>query len=361
MAERAHNFNAGPAALPLDVLEIAQSELLDFRNSGMSVIEMSHRGKEFDDVNNETNAKIRELMGISDDYEVLFMQGGASMQFCLIPMNFIRDGKSADFINTGAWAGKAIKEAKVQKNANVLWDDKEENYIRCPKACEINVNSDAEYLHICQNETIGGIKYAELPQCGNVPLIADMSSCIMSEVIDVNKYAMIYAGAQKNIGPSGMALCIIRKDLLERVPENICNFFKYTTHAKNASMYNTPNTWAIYMIGLVCDHLKKLGGISAMEKINREKAKIIYDIIDSSDFWKSPVAKENRSIMNIVWRLPDEELEKKFVAEAKANNMIGLKGHRSVGGLRASIYNAVPKASVEALAGFMKEFEKNNG
>lgn len=361
MGERAHNFNAGPAALPLDVLKIAQSELLDFKGSGMSVIEMSHRGKEFDDVNNETNAKIRELMGISDDYEVLFMPGGASMQFCLIPMNFIRDGKSADFINTGAWATKAIKEAKVYKNVNVIWDDKEENYIRCPKDCELNINPDAEYLHICENETIGGIKYPKLPDCGNVPLIADMSSCIMSEVIDVNKYAMIYAGAQKNIGPSGMALCIIRKDLLERVPENINNFFKYTTHAKNASMFNTPNTWAIYMVGLVCDHLKAMGGIAAMEKANKEKAKIIYDIIDSSDFWKSPVEKECRSIMNIVWRLPNEDLEKKFVAEAKANRMIGLKGHRSVGGLRASIYNAVPKESVVALAEFMKEFEKANG
>ena len=361
MAFRAHNFNAGPAALPLEVLEKAQSELTNFADSGMSVIEMSHRGKEFDDVNNQTNAKVRELMGISDDYEVLFMPGGASMQFCLIPMNFIREGKSADFINTGAWATKAIKEASVYKNVNVLWDNKDENYIKCPKASEIKVNPDAEYLHICQNETIGGIKYAELPECGDVPLIADMSSCIMSEVIDVNKYAMIYAGAQKNIGPSGLALCIIRKDLLERDPGNINNFFKYTTHAKNASMFNTPNTWAIYILGLVCDHLKNNGGIAAMEKVNKEKAKMVYDVIDSSDFWRSPVAVENRSIMNIVWRLPNEELEKKFVAESKANNMIGLKGHRSVGGLRASIYNAVPKASVEALCQFMKEFEKNNG
>ncbi|MBQ7257889.1 MAG: 3-phosphoserine/phosphohydroxythreonine transaminase [Abditibacteriota bacterium] len=361
MAFRAHNFNAGPAALPLPVLEIAQKELCDFKGSGMSVIEMSHRGKEFDDVNNETNAKVRDLMGISDDYEVLFMPGGASMQFCLIPMNFIREGKSADFINTGSWATKAIKEAKVQKDINVIWDDKEENYIRCPKASEIKVNPDAEYVHICENETIGGIKYFELPECGDVPIIADMSSCIMSEVMDVNKYGMIYAGAQKNIGPSGLALCIIRKDLLERVPENICNFFKYTTHAKNASMYNTPNTWAIYILGLVCDYLKSLGGVPAMEKINREKAKILYDVIDSSDFWRCPVDKASRSIMNVVWRLPSEDLEKKFVAEAKAHNMIGLKGHRSVGGLRASIYNAVPKASVEFLAEFMKEFEKVNG
>lgn len=361
MAFRAHNFNAGPAALPLEVLEKAQSELTDFANSGMSVIEMSHRGKEFDDVNNATNAKVRELMGISDDYEVLFMPGGASMQFCLIPMNFIRDGKSADFINTGSWATKAIKEASVYKNVNVLWDDKDENYIRCPKASEIKVNPDAEYLHICQNETIGGIKYFELPECGNVPLIADMSSCIMSEVIDVNKYAMIYAGAQKNLGPSGLALCIIRKDLLERVPDNINNFFKYTTHAKNASMFNTPNTWAIYVLGLVCDHLKAMGGVAAMEKANKEKAAMVYEVIDSSDFWRCPVDKASRSIMNIVWRLPNEDLEKKFVAESKAAHMIGLKGHRSVGGLRASIYNAVPKASVEALVAFMKEFERVNG
>lgn len=358
---RAYNFNAGPAALPLTVLEKAQSELLDFDNSGMSVIEMSHRGKEFDNVNNEANAIIRKLMGISDDYEVLFMPGGASMQFCLIPMNFRRAGKSADFVHTGAWGGKAIKEAKVLGDTKVIWDNKEENYSRCPKASELSISPDAEYVHICSNETIGGIKYFELPETGNIPLIADMSSSIMSEVIDVNKYGMIYAGAQKNIGPSGLALCIIKKDLFERIPADINTFFKYTTHSENDSMYNTPNTWAIYILKLVCEYVESLGGIAAMQKINEEKAKLLYDVIDGSDFWKSPVDKQSRSIMNVVWRLGSEDLEKKFVNEAKAVNMIGLKGHRSVGGIRASIYNAVPKENVVALVDFMKEFEKNNG
>lgn len=358
---RAHNFNAGPAALPLPVLEKAQSELLDFMGSGMSVIEMSHRGKEFDEVNNLANKAIRNLMGISDDYEVLFLQGGASLQFCMIPMNLRRPGKSADYIHTGSWAGKAIKEAKLLGDTKVIWDNKSENYSRTPKQNEYTISPDAEYLHICSNETIGGIRFNEFPETGSVPLIADMSSEIMSRVIDVNKFGMIYAGAQKNIGPSGLALAIIRKDLIERAPENLSIFLKYSTHAENDSMYNTPNTWGIYMIKLVCDYLTELGGIPAIEKINIKKANLIYDLLDSSDFWTTVTDKGSRSIMNIVWRLANEDLEKKFISEAKAANMIGLKGHRSVGGIRASIYNSVPMTSVEALADFMKEFEKNNG
>ncbi len=358
---RAHNFNAGPAALPLEVLQTAQAELTDFMGSGMSVIEMSHRGKEFDQVNNEANAAVRRLMGVSDDYEVLFLQGGASLQFCMVPMNLCREGKKADYINTGAWASKALKEAQILGKANVIWDGKPEGFLRCPDAGEITVSPDAEYVHICSNETIGGIRYTEFPETGSVPLIADMSSDIMSRVIDVNKFGMIYAGAQKNIGPSGLALVIIRKDLIERAPENLSTMLKYSTHAKNASMFNTPNTWGIYILKLVCEHVEKLGGVAAMQKINEEKAAILYNVLDGSDFWKTVMDKKSRSIMNVVWRLETEELEKKFIAEAKERNMIGLKGHRSVGGIRASIYNAVPKASVQALADFMNEFEKQNG
>ena len=358
---RAYNFNAGPAALPLPVLEKAQSELLDFAKSGMSVIEMSHRGKEFDEVNNQANTAIRHLMGISDEYEVLFLQGGASMQFCMIPMNFRRCGKSADYINTGSWGGKAVKEAKLLGDTKVIWDGKAENFIRCPKKSEYSVSEDAEYVHICSNETIGGIRFFDFPETGNIPLIADMSSEIMSREIDVNKFGMIYAGAQKNIGPSGIALVIIKKELMDRIPENLSIFLKYSTHAENQSMYNTPNTWGIYIIKLVCDYLEDLGGISAVQKINEEKATLLYKTLDSSDFWKTVTDKESRSIMNVVWRMKSEDLEKKFISEAKTAGMIGLKGHRSVGGIRASIYNAVPMDNVKALVDFMKEFERKNG
>jgi len=358
---RAYNFNAGPAALPLPVLEKAQSELLDFAKSGMSVIEMSHRGKEFDEVNNQANNAIRRLMGISDEYEVLFLQGGASMQFCMIPMNFRRYGKSADYINTGSWGGKAVKEAKLLGDTKVIWDGKTENFTRCPKISDYNISKDAEYVHICSNETIGGIRFFEFPETGNIPLIADMSSEIMSREIDVNKFGMIYAGAQKNIGPSGIALVIIKKELMDRIPENLSVFLKYSTHAENQSMYNTPNTWGIYIIKLVCDYLEDLGGISAVQKINEEKATLLYKTLDSSDFWKTVTDKESRSIMNVVWRMKSEDLEKKFISEAKTANMIGLKGHRSVGGIRASIYNAVPMDNVKALVDFMKEFERKNG
>ncbi|MBO4548084.1 MAG: 3-phosphoserine/phosphohydroxythreonine transaminase [Abditibacteriota bacterium] len=358
---RAHNFNAGPAALPFEVLQKAQEGLLDYMGSGMSIMEMSHRSKEFDAVNEAANAAIRRLMGISEDYEVLFLQGGASLQFCMIPMNLCRAGKKADYIVTGSWASKALKEAQLLGKANVIWDGKPLGFVRCPKPSEYEISPDAEYVHICSNETIGGIRFTEFPETGNVPLIADMSSEIMSRVIDVNKFGMIYAGAQKNIGPSGLAVVILRKDLLERVPEDLGSMLRYTIHAKNASMYNTPNTWGIYIVGLVCEYVEKLGGVAAMQKQNEEKAAILYSVLDGSDFWKTVMDKESRSIMNVVWRLETEELVQKFIAEAKAQNMIGLKGHRSVGGIRASIYNAVPKASVQALADFMNEFEKQNG
>lgn len=357
---RVYNFNAGPAALPLSVLEKAQSEMLDFGGTGMSIMELSHRSKDFAAVIDATEANIRSLMGISDDYHVLFLQGGASLQFAMIPMNLRRDGASADYVNTGSWASKAIKEAKLNGNANVIWDGKSENFMRAPKPSELKFSPDAEYVHVCSNETIGGIRFPEFPVT-DAPLIADMSSEIMSRVVDVNKFGMIYAGAQKNIGPSGLALIIVRKDLIERCPANVPTFLKYTTHAAEGSMYNTPNTWGIYMVKLITDWMISLGGIQAIQKTNEEKAGLLYSALDSSSYWNAVADKESRSIMNVVWRLPSEELETKFVSDAKKAGFIGLKGHRSVGGIRASIYNAVPKEAVEALVAFMSDFEKQNG
>ena len=357
---RVYNFNAGPAALPLPVLEKAQAELLDIAGSGMSVMEMSHRSKEFAAVVETAEANVRKLLGVSDEYAVLFLQGGASLQFAMIPQNLRRPGKTADYVDTGSWASKAIKEAKVNGSVNVVWSGKEEKYMRAPKQSELNLSADAEYVHICSNETIGGIRFPVFPKTA-APLIADMSSEIMSRVIDVNQFGMIYAGAQKNIGPSGLALVILRKDLIERTPEDVNVFLRYKTHADESSLYNTPNTWGIYILKLVTEWMESLGGLAAMEKINEAKAAKLYNLLDASDFWKAPADKESRSIMNVVWRLPSEELEEKFVSEAKKAGMIGLKGHRSVGGIRASIYNAVPAEAIDALTAFMNDFEANNG
>ncbi|MDH7480816.1 MAG: 3-phosphoserine/phosphohydroxythreonine transaminase [Armatimonadota bacterium] len=357
---RVYNFNAGPAALPLPVLEKAQAEMLDCGGEGMSVMEMSHRSKFYSALNDAAEENVRKLMGISDDYAVLFLQGGASLQFAMIPMNLRRKGKTADYIHTGSWSSKAIKEAKVTGSVNIAWDGKDENYMRIPKESELNLSPDAEYVHICSNETIGGIRYPTFPKT-TAPLVADMSSEIMSRVIDVNQFGLIYAGAQKNLGPSGLALVIIRKDLMDRCPEDVPIFLRYKTHAEEKSLYNTPNTWAVYILKLVTDWVTSLGGIKAIQKINEAKAKAIYDVLDSSDFWITPADKESRSIMNVVWRLPSEELEEAFVNEAKKEGLVGLKGHRSVGGLRASIYNAVGQDAVDALVSFMKEFERKNG
>ncbi|HEX2951470.1 MAG TPA: 3-phosphoserine/phosphohydroxythreonine transaminase [Armatimonadota bacterium] len=357
---RIHNFNAGPAVLPLPVLEKARAEFLDFAGNGMSIMEMSHRSKGFASILESADANIRRLMGISDEYTVLFLQGGASMQFAMIPLNLRGEGQTADYINTGSWATKAIKEAKISGPVNVIWDGKDENFIRMPRMDELAFTPGAAYTHICSNETIGGIRFPEFPKSAS-PLIADMSSEIMSRAIDVNQFGMIYAGAQKNIGPSGLALVIIRNDLLARSPESINVFLRYTTHAKEPSVYNTPNTWGIYIVKLVTEWVESLGGIAALEKINEGKANAIYEVLDSSDFWKPCAAKESRSTMNITWRLGDEELEKLFVSEAKAQGMEGLKGHRSVGGIRASIYNACPRESIDTLVAFMKDFEKQHG
>ncbi len=357
---RKFNFVAGPAALPLPVLEQAREELIDFQGQGMSVMEMSHRSKTFDAVHQAAIANTRRLMDIPEDYDILFLQGGASHQFAMIPLNLRRPGETADYIHTGSWAGKAIKEAQLTGATNVIWDDKKENYTRAPRPEEIRETPGAAYVHLCSNETIGGVVCPEFPQT-TAPLLADMSSEIMSRVIDVRRFGMIYAGAQKNLGPSGLALVIIRRDLLERAPDTVPYFFRYSTHAAENSLYNTPNTWAIYMLKLVTDWLIGLGGVAGMERINREKAALLYDTLDSSDYWRTHAQPGYRSIMNVVWRLPSEALEDQFVKEASAAGLAGLKGHRSVGGLRASIYNACPIEAVRALVDFMKDFERRNG
>ncbi len=357
---RIHNFNAGPAAIPQAVLEKAQSELLEMAGTGMSVMEMSHRSKEFEAIIASAEAGIRRLLQVPEEYAILFLQGGASLQFAMIPMNLRHPGKSADYVDTGAWASKAIAEAKIGGQVNLSWTGKQDGYRRIPQPGELNLKSDSEYVHICSNETINGIQWAHFPKTSS-PLVADMSSEILSRALDVKQFGIIYAGAQKNLGPSGFAVVIIRKDLAERVPSNVPAILRYSTHLKEGSLYNTPNTWGVYMVKLTCEWLESQGGIAAMQKANEKKAAALYRVIDSSDFWRSPVEKESRSTMNVVWRLPSEVLEEQFVSQANKPGLVGLKGHRSVGGIRASIYNAIMQESVDALASFMKDFEKKNG
>lgn len=356
---RIHNFCAGPAALPVPVLEKARDEMLDFGGSGMGLMEMSHRSKTFDAVIQTAETNIRKLMGISDDYAVLFLQGGASHQFAMLPLNLMA-GKAADYVNTGEWATKAQQEAKLVGKVNVIWDGKDCKYNRMPRPEELKFTPGAAYVHVCSNETIGGIRMQAFPKT-EAPLVADMSSEIMSRPVNVSDFGLIYAGAQKNIGPSGQALVIIRKDLLERCPETVGKIFRYKIHADGASLYNTPNTWAVYIIKLVSDWLLELGGVPAIEKLNDRKAKLLYDVLDASKFWKPFADKNYRSTMNVTWFSPSEELDAKFAKDAEKAGLSGLKGHRSVGGLRASIYNACPMAAVEALVQFMKDFEKKNG
>jgi phosphoserine aminotransferase len=357
---RIHNFNAGPAAMPLEVIEKAREELTDLGGIGMSVMEISHRSKEFQAIVDGAEAGIRRLMKVPEDYAVLFLQGGASLQFAMLPLNLRRPGKSADYVATGSWATRAIKEARITGPVNVAWSGKADRYARIPGPAELRLLPDAEYVHICSNETIGGIRWTRFPET-EAPLVVDMSSDILSREVDITRMAVAYAGAQKNLGPSGLAVVILRRDLAQRVPESVPLFFRYTTHIADGSLYNTPNTWAIYMLKLTCEWMEARGGVAAMERENERKAATLYQVLDSSDFWSSPVEAESRSIMNVVWRLGTEELEARFIAETKAAGMVGLKGHRSVGGIRASIYNAVPAASVEALAEFMREFERKNG
>jgi phosphoserine aminotransferase len=361
MTERIFNFSAGPAVLPVPVLEQAQRELISLPGVGMSVMEISHRSKAFDEIIGGAEAGLRDLLGIPSNYHVLFLQGGASLQFSMIPMNFLPPDGNADYIITGSWGKKALKEAKKTGAVSVAATMADGGFTRVPTQEELTLNSNAAYVHLTTNETIEGVEWKTEPDVGNVPLIADASSDILSHPIPVEKYALIYAGAQKNIGPSGVTLVIVRDDLLTRIPDNLQTMLDYRTHTENKSLYNTPNTWGIYIINLVCNWLKERGGLEGMHRENEEKARLLYDAIDATDFYRGHADGDSRSIMNVTFRLPNEELEKKFTAEATAQKLDGLKGHRSVGGIRASIYNAFPKEGVEALVSFMKEFERNNG
>ena len=361
MTDRIYNFSAGPAILPLAVLEEAQSELLSLPGVGMSVMEISHRSKAFDEIIAGAEGGIRELMGVPENYHVLFLQGGASLQFSMVAMNFLCAEGSADYILTGSWGKKAVKEARRVGTVNIAATMADGGFTRVPAQDELKLDSNAAYVHITTNETIEGVQWKREPEVGAVPLIADASSDILSRSVPVEKYALIYAGAQKNIGPSGVTLIIIRDDLLKRIPDGLHTMLDYRTHVENKSLYNTPNTWGIYVINLVCKHLKEKGGLAAMERENEVKAQILYDAIDATDFYRGHADADSRSNMNVTFRLPSEDLEKRFANEATAARLDGLKGHRSVGGIRASIYNAFPREGVEALVAFLKEFERKNG
>ncbi|KGR90806.1 MFS transporter [Ureibacillus massiliensis 4400831 = CIP 108448 = CCUG 49529] len=359
--KRAYNFNAGPSALPLEVLEKAQQELVNYNGSGMSIMEMSHRSKDYDAVHNEAIARLKKLFSIPENYEVLFLQGGASLQFTMVPMNFLTEGKTASYVLTGSWSEKALKEAKLFGQPVEAASSKENKYRNIPALNDIKFNADDAYVHLTSNNTIYGTEWVEFPDTGDVPLVADMSSDILSRPVDVSKFGIIYAGAQKNLGPSGVTVVIIRKDLLEKANTNIPTMLKYTTHADSNSLYNTPPAFGIYMLGEVLKWVENQGGLEAVQKRNEEKAKLIYDVIDSSNgFYKGHATPESRSLMNITFRVADEELEKKFLAEAKEAGFVGLNGHRSVGGCRASAYNAVPVETCKALADFMVEFQNKN-
>jgi len=352
---RIYNFSAGPAALPKEVLERASKELVEYGNAGMSVMEMSHRSKSYEDIHKEALSLLRELMNIPDNYKILLLQGGASQQFAMIPMNLSKKGK-ADFVITGEWATRAYKEASKVLNANIIASSEENKFADIPEVN--NISADADYLHICTNNTICGTRFTKIPDTGNIPLVADMSSGILSEVFDVSKFGLIYAGAQKNIGPAGVTVVIIREDLLENEKtNNLPAFLKYKTHSDAGSMYNTPPTYSIYMAKLCFEWLKSKGGVSGIQKINEAKAKILYDFLDNSPLFKGIAAKSHRSLMNIPFTTGDDAKDKEFVKEAAAAGLENLGGHRLVGGLRASIYNAMPTEGVEALINFMKKFE----
>jgi len=360
MQDRIHNFNAGPAALPLPVLEEIRDSFLNFAGSGMSITEVSHRSKWFDDVINDAIERTKRLLKLDDQYHVLFLQGGASMQFCMAPLNFLSNGRSADYINTGTWSTKAIKEAQIQnKPIKIVASSEDKNFCYIPK--NIAFNKDAAYVHLTSNNTIKGTQFETLPDTGNVPMVIDMSSDIMSRPLDMSKIGMIYAGAQKNIGPAGVCMVILRQDLLDLVPDNIPSMLSYATFANKNSMYNTPPCFAIYTIQLVMKWLEEtIGGLEKMDAINREKAGLLYDFIDNSEFYRATAEKGSRSLMNVTFRLPDETMEKTFVAKAIENGMGGLKGHRSVGGCRASIYNATGIDAIKDLVSFMAQFEKTS-
>jgi phosphoserine aminotransferase len=361
MKGRVHNFNPGPASHPLPVLEEMQAELIDFKGSGMSMLELSHRSKWFDEVIEDAVARVRRLLGLDENFHVCFLQGGASLQFCMVPMNLLPESGSADYVNTGTWATKAIKECTIQKKtAKVVASSEDKGFSYIPK--DISFSPDAAYAHITSNNTIKGTQWASFPDTGGVPLICDMSSDIMSRSFDVSPFGLIYAGAQKNLGPAGATLVIIRQDMLARVPQDLPTMLKYTTYVEHNSMFNTPPCFAVYAIGLVLKWLEEtIGGLGKMEAINREKADFLYRAIDDSGFYRGTAEKGSRSVMNVTFRLPGEHLEKQFVEQASMHGLVGLKGHRSVGGCRASIYNATTLEAVRALIDFMEEFARKNG
>jgi phosphoserine aminotransferase len=361
MAARIHNFNPGPAALPLAVLEEAREEFLDFKGSGMSITEVSHRSALFEGVLDDAIVRFKRLLKLSDSFKILFLQGGASLQFSMVPMNLLPEGSSADYINTGTWAKKAFKEAEILKKAHkVIASSEDRNYCYIPK--EFSVNPDAAYLHITSNNTIEGTQWSTFPNAGSVPLVSDMSSDILCKPFDPSPFGLIYAGAQKNLGPAGVTVVIIREDMLERVPKDIPTMLRYTTQADKNSLYNTPPCFAIYLVQLVLKWIEEtIGGLEAMERRNREKAELLYGFIDKNDFYHGTADVDCRSMMNVTFRLGNEDLEKKFVAEALKEGLGGLKGHRSVGGCRASIYNALGLDAIQNLVDFMKTFADKNG
>jgi phosphoserine aminotransferase len=358
---RVFNFSAGPAALPEPVLRQAAEEMLDWRGSGMSVMEMSHRGKEFIGIAAEAEGLLRELLAVPANYKVLFMQGGAIGQNAIVPLNLLRGKAGADYIDTGEWSKKSIKEAQKYGTVNVAASAKASGYTTIPARETWKLDPNAAYVHICSNETIGGVEYHWTPEVGGVPLVADMSSDILSRPVDVSKYGLIYAGAQKNIGPAGLTIVIVRDDLIGQASPHCPSAFDYKTVADNESMYNTPPTYAIYIAGLVFQWIKARGGLAAMEAHNKAKAAVLYDYLEGSSFYSSPVDKACRSLMNVPFRLKDEALDDAFLKGAQARGMVQLKGHRSVGGMRASIYNAMPVEGVQALVQYMKEFEAQHG
>ena len=356
------NFYAGPSTLPVEVLEEMKKHIDDYHGNGYSIIEASHRGKVYDDLHKEAVALLKEQLNIPDNYSVLFLGGGATLQFAMVPYNLLGKGQTADIVDSGAWASKAIKDAKKIGNVNVLFDGSKDNYRTLPDPAEIKPSSDSAYVHITSNETIGGIQWKDWPDTGDVPLVADMSSDILSRPVPVEKFGLIYAGAQKNLGPAGATIVIVRDDLVENAPADLPAYLGYKTHVDKEGLYNTPPVFSIWGIKLVLEWVKKMGGAEAMARRAEKKSNLLYSAIEESGgFYRSPVDPKYRSTMNVVFRLPSEELEKKFISEAEEAGMLGLKGHRSVGGCRASIYNSLPEEMVQSLVDFMKEFAEKNG
>ena len=357
---RVYNFSAGPSMLPVEVLEKAQREMVEYGTAGMSVMEMSHRSNDYQEIINSAEALVRELMDVPDNYKVLFLQGGGSSQFAMIPLNLGNKNKKCDIVITGQWAKKAAQEAEKFITVNKVASSADKTFSYIPKLDKSTFSKDADYFYICYNNTIYGTKYHELPDTGDIPLVADISSMAMSEVIDVNKFGLLFAGAQKNLGPAGVTLVIVREDLIGNAMDITPTMFDYSIHAANGSMYNTPPTYGIYMLKLVLEWIKEKGGIAALQKLNEEKAAILYDFLDNSKLFRGTVVPEDRSLMNIPFVTGDQDLDAKFVKEAKAAGFVNLKGHRTVGGMRASIYNAMPKEGVIKLVEFMKKFEEEN-